>query len=225
MKEADMRQVRLFGIPVLALSVIAFPTGLRAAGDDTKTARGTVTALSGNSVTVKVGAKDMTFNVDDKTEVIAAGAGTKARAAQSKGMAGPKLADVVKTGQAVRVSYHETGSTLHAARIEGVASAGSGGGHTSDEKAAAAAKHASGTVKTVAGDSLVVTHDGKDMTFGVDSKTKVIGTGLGTKGAPKGGKLSITEAVSAGDKVTVTYHDMGSSMHASTVRVTAAAKK
>jgi len=220
-----MRQSRFFAVPVLAFSVIAFPIGLRAAGDETKSAKGTVTAMTGSSVTVKVGAKDMVFNVDDKTEVIAAGAGTKARQAQQKGMPGPKLADVVKTGQAVRVSYHDMSGNLHAATIQAIASAGSSGGTTSDEKEAAAAKHASGTVKSVSGSSLVVTGAGKDWTFTVDGKTNVIGKGLGTKGAPSGGKLTITEAVGAGDKVTVTYHDMGSSMHAATVRVTAKAAK
>jgi hypothetical protein len=138
-------------------------------------------------------------------------------------MAGPKLADVVKTGEAVRVSYHDMGGNLHAARIEQLASAGRGGGYTSEEKAAAATKHASGSVKSVSGNSLVVTDDGKDSTFSVDGTTKVIGKGLGTKGAPMGGKLTITEAVKEGDKVTVSYHDVGGSMHASTVRVTAKA--
>jgi hypothetical protein len=219
-----MRQVRFFAVPVLALSVIAFPVRTRAGGDDTKTARGTVTAMSGNSVTVKVGAKDMVFNVDNKTEVIAPGAGTKSRAAKAKGEAGPKLADVIKTGQAVRVSYHEMGGTNHAATIEGIASTGSSGGSTSDEKKAAAAKHASGTVKSVSASSLTVTGGGKDWMFTVDEKTKVIGTGLSTKAKAKGSKLTITEAVAAGDKVTVTYHDMGGTMHAATVRVTAKGK-
>jgi hypothetical protein len=219
-----MRQVRFFAVPVLALTVIAFPVKLRAGGDETKTARGTVTAMSADSVTVKVGAKDMTFNVDNKTEVIAPGAGTKSRAAKAKGETGPKLADVIKTGQAVRVTYHEMGSMNHAATIEGIASAGSSGGSTSDEKKAAAAKHASGTVKSVSASSLTVTGGGKDYTFDVDSKTNVIGTGLSTKSKAKGTKLTITEAVATGDKVTVTYHDMGGTMHASTIRVTAKAK-
>lgn len=220
-----MRQVRLLTAPLLALSVIAFPVGLRAAGDETKTARGTVTTLSGNSITVKVGAKDMTFAVDDKTEVIAVGAGTKARAAQAKGAAGPTLADVVKTGQAVRVSYHDMGATLHAVKIEAIASAGAGGGSTSDEKVAVGAKHASGAVKSVSGSSLVVTGGGKDWTFTVDDTTTVVGVGLATKAKAKGSKLTITEALAAGDKVAVTYHDMGTMMHAATVRVTAAAAK
>ena len=219
-----MRQVRLFAVPVLALSVIAFPVRARGAGDDTKTARGTVSAMTGSSVTVKVADKEMKFNVDDKTEVIAKGAGTKSRQAQSKGMAGPKLTDVVKTGEAVRVTYHDMGGTLHAARIEAIASVGTSGGSTSDEKKAAAAKHASGTVKSVSGSNLVVTGGGKDWTFSVDGKTNVIGVGLSTKAKAKGSKLTITEALGAGDKVTVTYKGEGSTMHASTVRVTAKAK-
>lgn len=217
-----MRQARFFAVPVLALSVIAFPVRSRAAGDDTKTARGTVSAMTGNSITVKVADKEMKFNVDEKTEVIARGAGTKSRQAQAKGMAGPKLVDVVKTGEAVRVTYHDMGSTLHAARIEAIASAGEGGGSMSESKPAA--KHASGTVKSVSAASLTVTGGGKDWTFTVDEKTSVIGTGLSTKARAKGSKLTITEALAAGDKVTVTYHDMGGTMHASTVRVTAKAK-
>jgi hypothetical protein len=217
-----MRQVRLFAVPVLALSVIAFPVRVRAAGDDTKTARGTVSAMTGSSVTVKVADKEMKFNVDDKTEVIAKGAGTKSRQAQARGMAGPKLTDVVKTGEAVRVTYHDMGGTLHAARIEAIASVGTSGGSTSDDKPAA--KHASGTVKAVSGSSLTVTGGGKDWTFTVDGKTNVIGVGLSTKAKAKGSKLTITEALAAGDKVTVTYHDMGSTMHAATVRVTAKGK-
>ena len=219
-----MRQVRLFAVPVLALSVIAFPVRARGAGDDTKTARGTVSAMTGSSVTVKVADKEMKFNVDDKTEVIAKGAGTKSKAAQAKGMAGPKLTDVVKTGEAVRVTYHDMGGNLHAARIESIATVGTSGGSTSDDKKAAAAKHASGTVKSVSGSSLVVTGGGKDWTFDVDGKTNVIGVGLSTKQKAKGSKLTITEALAAGDKVTVTYHDMGSSMHAATVRVTGKGK-
>ena len=79
---------------------------------------------------------------------------------------------------------------------------------------------ASGTVKAVSGSSLTVTAaGGKDMTFTVDKDTKAIGKGLGTKGAPTGGKLAVTDAISTGDTVSVTYHDMGGTMHAASVRV------
>ena len=82
---------------------------------------------------------------------------------------------------------------------------------------------ASGTVKSVSGTSLVVTGDGKDWTFAMDSSTKFVGKGLSTKS--KGAPMSATDAVHTGDKVTVSYHDMGGTMHAANVRITASMKK
>jgi predicted transcriptional regulator len=78
---------------------------------------------------------------------------------------------------------------------------------------------ASGTVKEVSGSSLTVTTGGKDMTFTVDGTTKFIGKGLSTKTREKGGKITATDAVGNGDMVSVTYHDMGGTMHAAQVRV------
>jgi hypothetical protein len=77
---------------------------------------------------------------------------------------------------------------------------------------------ANGTVKSVSGDSLVVTANGKDMTFAIDGSTKFVGKGLGTKAAA--GKLTATDAVATNDRVRVAYHDMGGTMHAATVTVT-----
>jgi len=80
----------------------------------------------------------------------------------------------------------------------------------------------SGTVKAVSGNSLTVTAAGKDMLFTIDSTTKFVGKGLGTKA--KAGPITVTDAVGAGDKVRVTYHDMGGgTLHAANVSVTAKA--
>jgi len=77
---------------------------------------------------------------------------------------------------------------------------------------------ASGTVKAVTGTSLTVTAaGGKEMTFTIDSTTKFVGKGLGTKA--KAGKLTATDAVGMNDRVSVTYHDMGGTLHAASVRV------
>ena len=85
------------------------------------------------------------------------------------------------------------------------------------------AMSASGTVKSVSGNQLVVTGGGKDWTFMLDNATKFTGKGLSTK---SGGKpIVATEAVHEGDKVTVSYHDMNGSMHAASVRITASLKK
>ena len=78
---------------------------------------------------------------------------------------------------------------------------------------------ANGTVKSVSGSSLVISAGGKDMTFTVDGETKVIGKGLSTKKMEKGKKLTASEAMSMGDQVAVTYHDMSGSMHAAEVKV------
>jgi len=86
-------------------------------------------------------------------------------------------------------------------------------------KAKAKTMTASGTVKDVSGTNLTVTSAGKDMTFAVDGTTKFIGKGLSTKTREKGGKLTASDAVASGDMVTVTYHDMGGTMHAAQVRV------
>jgi len=84
---------------------------------------------------------------------------------------------------------------------------------------------AMGVVKSVSGNQLVVTGSGKDWTFALDSSTKFTGKGLSTKS--KGAPIAATDAVHEGDQVTVSYHDMGGTMHAASVRITAsnAAKK
>jgi hypothetical protein len=73
------------------------------------------------------------------------------------------------------------------------------------------------TVKSVTASSLTVTSGDKDMTFAIDAKTNVVGKGLGTKSNAKGGKPTITDLLKEGDRVSVTYQEMGSTMHASRI--------
>ena len=82
-------------------------------------------------------------------------------------------------------------------------------------------------VKSVTATSLVVTSDGKDTTFGVDAKTRIIGKGVGTKIAAKGtsGRLAITDLLAEGDRVTVTYREVGTTLQATTVELVKAATK
>jgi len=78
---------------------------------------------------------------------------------------------------------------------------------------------ASGTVTAVTGNSLSIkAAGGKDMTFTVDNTTKFVGKGLSTKS--KAGPITATDAVAMNDKVRVTYHDMGGTMHAANVSIT-----
>jgi hypothetical protein len=77
---------------------------------------------------------------------------------------------------------------------------------------------ASGTVKSVTGTALTINASGgKEMTFTVDGSTKFVGKGLGTKA--RAGKLTAPDAVGENDNVSVTYHDMGGTMHAANVRI------
>lgn len=51
----------------------------------------------------------------------------------------------------------------------------------------------------------------------------MVGAGAGTES--KGAKVAITDLVANGDKVTVSCHTMGTTLHAADVRVTAKAAK
>jgi hypothetical protein len=180
-----------------------------------KTARGTVTAIAADSVTVKVADHDMKFAVDAKTIVEAMGAGTKAKQAEKAGMPGAKLTDVVKVGQPVQVSYHDLNGTLHAARIRAVTSV-AGGPET--------AKSSNGTVQSVSPTSMTINGSSGagakfTQTFVIDPQTKVIGKGAGTAAAAQGGKVVVTDVVANGDRVTVSFHPVGDTLHASQIRV------
>lgn len=79
--------------------------------------------------------------------------------------------------------------------------------------------NATGMVKSVSGDSLTISGPGgKDMTFMIDSNTKFVGKGLSTKKRTQG-KLTVSEAVAADDRVMVSYTGMEGSMHASNVKI------
>ena len=213
-----MKRVRLLGTSFLALAVLVLAWSGMAEAQD-KTARGTISVVAGDSVTVKVGASDMKFNVDSKTEVLAIGAGTKSRTAAATGQPGPKLADLVKAGQAVVVTYREMGAMMQASRLQVVSTAGSGGGSVSTDKPAPTSNTQIGTVKSVTASSLTVTVSGKDMAFAVDASTSVVGRGAGTKTQAAGGKIPITDLVKVGDRVSVTYDGAGATMHLASVRV------
>jgi hypothetical protein len=212
-------------IVVLALGTLA-AAGWPAAqllAQETRTARGTVTAIAADLVTVKVADQEMKFAVDGKTTVEATGAGTKAKQAQAAGQAGAKLTDVIKVGQPVTVSYQDMGGSLKASRIRAVASAGASGGGVATET-----KTSMGTVKSIAATSMTIEgSSGSGATFSqsftIDGTTKVIGRGAGTAAAAAGGKTAVTDLVGNGDKVSVSYHAMGNMLHAAEIRVTSKA--
>jgi Domain of unknown function (DUF5666) len=195
-----------------------------------KWVRGTVTAVTGNSITVKAKGKDYTIGIDKATDVTAPGAGTATRAAQKAGETGIHVPEVIKVGSGAEVRYRESGGTMTATSIRGGLPA-SGEGSTSEDSAAAAASsktlNASGTVTEVTGNSLTVKTASGSQTFAIDKDTVIVGEGVGTlsrkmKEAGKG--MTITDAVAVGDTVSVRYHDMGATKHAAEVSITRKAK-
>ena len=214
-----MIPMRRLGVPLVAALVLVGSAGVRPAAAQNKTARGTVTMVTDVSLTVKVGDKDMTFDVDSKTQVQAPGAGRQTRAAQAAGAAGVKLTSVIQSGQPVLVTYHEANGKNLATDIGRVSTAGSGGGSVAE-----AARSATGTVKSVTANSLVVTSEGKDSTFAIDQGTVVLGRGAGTAAAPAGGRVVITSLVGSGDTVSVSYKVMAGMMRAMEVRIVSKAR-
>jgi len=206
-------------IPLSALLMIGVATS-SASAQGTKKATGTISTVAANSVTVKTqSGQEMTFSVDKDTSIVTPGGGTKTKAAKAEGKAGVSATELLKQGQAVEVSYHETGGTMHAATIHTIARV------PAEKPASAVSKTAHGTAKDVSASSLTITSQGKDMTFTVDASTRVVGKGLGTATQTTGGKAPITGLIKTGDEVTVTYHDMNGTLHAANVHVVTSAKK
>jgi hypothetical protein len=218
-KEADMKSTFL-ALLIAVLSVVAWPTAQVIAQEE-RLARGTVSDIGGSWVTVKVRDQALKFNVDKKTRVEARGASTKTREANAAGKAGPKLADVLKVGQPVAVSYHDMAGNLHASKIQAIPTVGDGG----SIKDAPAEMTSIGRVKSVAPNSLTISGNAGaggtfTQTFIIDLQTKVVGKGAGTATAATGGKAHLSELIANGDRVSVSYHKMGDTLHASDVRVT-----
>jgi hypothetical protein len=90
----------------------------------------------------------------------------------------------------------------------------------------AADKTVSGTVAAVSPDSITIKSKEAEIKLVVDSKTKVVGTGIGTKTAKmKEEKKSpqIVDLLKNGDEVSATYDE--TSKHANEVRLVKAALK
>ena len=209
----------------MVLLIVGAGLTAQAAAQETKSARGTVIAVSGDSITVKAAERELKFTVDPKTLLTASGAGTADRKAEAAGKPGLRVADFVKTGDAVEVSYQETGSTMRASNIRRVSSAGPGGGSMSGDRA----ETANGTVDSISASTLVIsgqTGGGSfKQSFAIDATTRVVAMGASTAAAAKGGKIVLTDFVGIGDQVTVSYRKAASGLHADEVRVRAKGTK
>ena len=220
---------RLVAGVVAGMMVLGSAAAVIAAPQDTLAARGTVTAIAGDALTVSVKDQPMKFIVDGTTDVVAPGGGTMTRAAKADGKKGVPITSVVKVGQTVEVKYHMP--AMHAASVRVLSAPNPGAPTAAAPHAAAPAKadapkaktsSANGQVTAVTGSSLTVKTSTGDKTYAIDAKTRVIGTGFGTKAkadAAVGKNQTLTELVAVGDTVSVTLSDAAVD-HATAVRVT-----
>jgi len=215
-----MKYVPVVLASALALYVAATPVK---AADETKSVKGTVTAVAGDTVTLQVADKTMNFKVDKATDVIARGGGTATRTAQAAGQPGPKLGDIVKVGEGAEVHYKEAGGVMQATMIRA-------GIEVSDKVQAKeeSEKNAHGKVTAVTGTGFTVNSGGKDMTFVYDAKkSRLEGTGMSTKTREleKLGKTpTLGDFIAVNDEVSVDYKEDAGTMHATVVRMIKKAK-
>jgi len=208
-------------LSVATVALMALFIANVAAAQATKTVKGTVVKTAPDSMTVKVGEQDMTFKVDAETKLMARGGATAMRQARAQGKESVPYTNIIKTGQTVEVDYHE--NQMHAAsvRVTGAAPAATPAAGPPPPPPPAA-KTATGVVTAVSDSSMTIKGSGGEVMFVIYGKTRVLGTGLGTKSRElqsAGQKTVFTEFVHKGDTVRVSYKEEGGTKTASEVRV------
>ena len=98
-----------------ALSVrpVSSPGSGAEAAEAAKIADGTVKAVSLSQLTLESGGKDLTFAINNDTDVLARGASKTTKAAGGK----TTIADFVHNGDSVSITYHDAGGTLTASQV------------------------------------------------------------------------------------------------------------
>ena len=105
-------------VPAMGVLFVSLLLSLAAAGPAAKaqTATGTVSAVSGSSLTVKGASGDSTYTIDEKTTVTGTGMGTAGRKLMAEG-GKPTLTDFLKEGDTVSVTYREMAGAKHASVV------------------------------------------------------------------------------------------------------------
>jgi len=196
---------------VILTATMAFLGCVAAAGPvsaQTKDARGAVTAVTTTTMTVKVGAQDMTFFIDGDTHLEVRRAAKQIQSVQP-GNPKPRVNDFFEAGNAVVVRYREENGRNHALDIERVGSAGSPN----------PSRLAEGKVTSVSASHVTVAADGHDLTFAITGDTDVLVKGASKAAKAAGGGTPLTTFVHSGDLVSVSYKDAAGAMTASEIRV------
>ena len=179
----------------------------------TKEARGTVTAVTTTTMTVKVGTQDMTFLVDSNTRLEVRRAAKEIQS-QQPGNPKPRVNDFFEVGNPVLVRYRSDNAGNHALDIERVGSPGS----------ADPTKLAEGKVTSVSASQMTVAAGGQNMTFAITADTDVLVKGASKATKAAGGTTTLTTFVHSGDMVSVSYKEAAGAMTASEIRVRVSSK-
>jgi hypothetical protein len=208
---------------VAVLALVALLVCAPAAFSQTKWVRGNVVSVAGDTLVVKAEGKDWTFKVDKATVLTARGAGTAQAKAEAAGAAGVKFADFVKPGMGVEVHYKDAGGVLTATDVHS--------GLPPTEGSAAPAEttggSARGTIAAISAASVTLKAADKDWVFAVDSKTLVLGEGMGTitRQFKEQGKMpTITDLLRVNDQVVVYFKEGADAKRATEIRVIQKAK-
>ena len=163
------------------------------AGAQTREARGTISAVAERSVTVKVGAQELTFFVDHETHLEVRRAAKDLQQAKAPS-AEPNVNDYFAPGNVVLVRFQDVNGRHHALDIQRVGSTGAGGGSISEP-----ARIATGTVKAITPSQLTLGANGGESIFAITKDTDVLKKGATSAAKAAGGPTPITTFVRAGD--------------------------
>lgn len=205
MKTKKHRVILGVGASIIGVLAIARP------GDaQVREARGTVSAVTDTTLSIKTGAQEMTFFVDSETHLEVRTVERDLQRAQP-GSPSPRVNNFFAPGQAVLIRYREESGRNHALDIGRVGSAG--------DSISELRKWSDGKVTSVSPSQLTIDDNGRARSFGISSDTKVVVKGATNATKAAGGSTPITTFVHAGDTVTVSYWESDAKMMASEVRV------
>lgn len=196
MKQRTILSAWLGGVAVAGLLSAALP-----AGAQTREALGTVTAVTPTTLTVKAGARELTFLVDSQTRLEVRSI-EKRLQQEVPGRTSPRVSDFFQPGAVVLVRFREEGRGNHALDIRRASSLGPGGGSVSDPE-----KIAEGRVGAVTESRLTVDVDGREVVFLITRDTEVLARGATRATRAAGSPTPITTFIRVGDLVSVSYHE------------------
>jgi Domain of unknown function (DUF5666) len=213
----DMENINRLVILSATVAAVGLVAGAGPVNAQTREARGTVTAVTDSTMSVKAGAWELTFYIDGQTSLEVRRSARDVQAAQP-GNPKPRVNDFFQAGNTVRVRYRAENGRNHALNIERVGSAGGGGSIKPPIGVA------EGKVTSVSASHMTIAADSGAFTFAITGDTDVLARGASTATKAAGKGTPLTTFVNSGDKVSVRYRQAAGAMAASEIRVQAVSR-